>query len=123
MSNDLHIGQEIKKRADELGIGPTKLAALVNTSKQNVYGIFKRSSVDSELLHNICVALRYDFFRFYTGLKDNSREALPYENSALHTVRKLKEELSQTKYRLKEAEEKNDMLKQINKLLEEKVGN
>lgn len=123
MSTDLHIGKIIKERAEDLGIGPTKLAALVNTSKQNVYGIFKRSSVDSELLHSICIALRHDFFRYYTGLKDHSKEDIPYDNSALITLRKMKDELSQTKHQLKDAQEKIDMLKQINGLLEEKMGN
>ena len=123
MSQDIHIGAIIKDRADQLSIGPTRLALMVNTSKQNVYGIFKRKSVDSELLHNLCLALKYDFFRHYTGLKDTGKDEIPYENSRLHSIRKLKDDLSQTKHRLKELEEKYDMLKQINRLLEEKIGN
>ena len=122
MSTNLHIGSLIKEKAKSLRVGPTALAKLINTSKQNVYGIYKRKSIDSELLHSICIALRYDFFRHYTGLKDNPKGDIPYENSALLVNRKLQEDLSQTTYRLTEALEKIEMLKQINKLLEEKTG-
>ena len=62
----VHIGEEIKKRAKELRIGPTELAQLVNSSKQNIYSIYKRKSIDSELLYRISLVLRYDFFQFYS---------------------------------------------------------
>lgn len=59
----VHIGQEIKKKAKELRIGPTELARLINVSKQNVYHIFERKSVDIELLKTISTALNHDFFQ------------------------------------------------------------
>lgn len=116
----MHLGSLIKQRAEALGIGPTKLASLINTSKQNVYGIYKRKSVDSELLALICSALKYDFFRLYTGTDDFTKDEIIYENSSLHTVRKLNKELSQCRYKLKDMEEKNEMLKKINELLEKR---
>lgn len=59
----VHIGQEIKKKAKELRIGPTELARLINVSKQNVYHIFERKTVDIELLNSISKALNHDFFQ------------------------------------------------------------
>lgn len=63
MANDIHIGELIRIRSKELRIGPTELGAKIETSKQNVYGIFKRKSIDTELLSKICKALDYDFFK------------------------------------------------------------
>lgn len=59
---DFHIGELIRERAKTLRIGPTELGAKIETSKQNVYGIFKRRSIDTELLAKICKALEHDFF-------------------------------------------------------------
>lgn len=62
---ELHIGSIIKRVADEKRIGPTELGSKINTSKQNIYGIFKRQSVDTKLLLKLCHALEYDFFMEY----------------------------------------------------------
>ena len=59
---NFHIGELIRDRAKLLRIGPTELGAKIETSKQNVYGIFKRRSIDTELLSKICKALEHDFF-------------------------------------------------------------
>lgn len=70
---ELHIGNKIKDRAEQLRIGPTELAEKINSSKQNIYSIFKRNSVDTEILSKISLALEYDFFSLYsdtTSLKD-----------------------------------------------------
>ena len=61
----IHIGEKIRDRARELRIGPTELGKLINTSKQNIYTIYKRRSLDAELLKKISGALKYDFFLFY----------------------------------------------------------
>jgi hypothetical protein len=60
---EMHIGSLIKARAKSVRIGPTELGIKIDSSKQNVYGIFKRESIDSELLYRICIALNYDFFQ------------------------------------------------------------
>ena len=61
----VHIGEKIKQRAKELRIGTTELGRLINTSKQNIYGIYKRKSTDSEMLRKLSDALDYDFFQYY----------------------------------------------------------
>jgi hypothetical protein len=52
----MHIGDKIKNRAKDLRLGPTELAKIINTSKQNIYGIYKRNSVDSDLLFDLSKA-------------------------------------------------------------------
>lgn len=62
----MHIGDKIKNRAKDLRLGPTELAKIINTSKQNIYGIYKRNSVDSDLLFDLSKALDTDFFAIYS---------------------------------------------------------
>lgn len=59
---EMHIGSLIKARAKVMRIGPTELGVKIETSKQNVYGIFRRQSIDTELLFRISIALEHDFF-------------------------------------------------------------
>lgn len=63
----MHIGELVRARAKELKIGSTELAKRINTSKQNVYGIYKRDSIDTQLLDKLCKALDYDFFKHFSG--------------------------------------------------------
>lgn len=41
------------------------LARKIHTDRRNVYDIFKRSSIDTELLLRLSVALHKDFFKLY----------------------------------------------------------
>src|SRR5438128_1995342 len=101
----IHIGEKIRQRAKELRIGPTELAKLINTSKQNLYGIFKRKSLDTELLNKISGVLNYNFFRYYIDIEKILLEALmpqgkETKQSPLETIVELKEELRLTKKEL-----------------------
>ncbi len=66
MKETLHIGEKIREKTHELRVGPTELSRKINTSIQNIYGIFKRKSIDTELLERISDALNFDFFTYYT---------------------------------------------------------
>lgn len=117
-----HIGEKIKERAQELRVGPTELANAINTSKQNVYGIFKRESIDTALLQKICKALNYDFFSFFANPK------LPPHTEITVGVRKVKPypsiennpEYNSLKNQLMDLKEKYELTKKINVLLEAK---
>lgn len=117
----MHIGEKIKERAKELRIGPTELANTISTSKQNIYGIFKRESIDTELLLKLCKALNYDFFSFftnpklppYTEMAINSKKAKGY--SSVETS----PEYNTLKNQLMDLKEKYELTKKINVLLEE----
>jgi len=117
----IHIGERIKQRAKELRIGPTELGKIINTSKQNVYGIFKRESIDTALLEKLGKALKYDFFALYINprlsptkdtaklIKGNKTYPVPDES-----------EYNQMKYQLSDLKEKYELLKKVNTLLEGK---
>jgi hypothetical protein len=77
----MHIGEKVEARARELRIGATELARLIKTSKQNIYGIYKRSSMDTELLQNLSRVLEFDFFAYYSqgGASQVDAYSIPYK--------------------------------------------
>ncbi|MCB9234703.1 MAG: hypothetical protein H6581_23830 [Bacteroidia bacterium] len=70
----MHLGEKIRERCKELRIGPTELGEKIFTTKQNVYGIFRRKSLDTGLLEAISVALNFNFFQL---LAQNMEGELP----------------------------------------------
>ena len=62
----IHIGKLIGKVVKEHGIQKSEFARRINKTRQNVDDIFKRESIDTELLFNISVVLKYDFFKHYS---------------------------------------------------------
>lgn len=116
----LHIGEKIKARAKELRIGPTELASLVNTSKQNIYGIYKRKTLDSDLLKKLSLALKHDFFSYYYDkqlLGIFNEDQAPYAKKN----RSEKQEVEALKQELQALKEKYELLQKLYILTEEKV--
>ena len=118
----LNIGEKIKHRDKELRIGPAELSLMINTSKQNIYSIYKRKSIDVETLRKLSVALKYDFFDYYktpkvdvtvTDILDKDAPEknimVPYSDYVI-----LKSDYEHLK-------EKYELLKKINLLLEDKI--
>ena len=58
----IHIGELIRQRLCEIERTPTWLARKINCDRTNIYKIFQRASIDTELLSRISKALEYNFF-------------------------------------------------------------
>jgi hypothetical protein len=114
---EVHIGSLIKARAKELRVGPTELGAKIDTSKQNVYGIFKRKSVDTDLLHQISLALNFDFFRYYTDHLRGKANSMGEPSSEVYSANS-----GSMKAEIDHLRKENDYLKKINHLLDEKLN-
>src|ERR1700758_3774446 len=114
----INIGEKIRQRAKELRIGPTELGKLINTSKQNVYGIYKRKSIDTEMLRKLSKALNYDFFQYYhaENLSVIGEPNLGYGKKGKGSSSS--EEIQKLKKELEDLREKYDLLKKVNSLLE-----
>ncbi len=111
----VHIGSIIKARAKSLRIGPTELGDMMQTSKQNVYGIFKRESIDTGLLYRISLVLEFDFFQYFSHtLSVKDREANGASPIGTDTETNSRPGL--------DLEKENSYLKRLNALLEEKLG-
>ena len=117
----IHIGEKIKQRAKELRIGPTELARKINTSKQNIYGIFKRESIDTGLLDKLTKALNYDFFALYMNPKlSPTKESLAERKAKAYVVPEDTPEYLLVKTQFLDLQEKYELLKKVNTLLEKK---
>jgi len=97
---DLHIGTEIRKRAKKKGMRTETMAKLLNVSTPNVYKIFERKSMDTNLLTRVCEVLDFNFFNFYTRrfkteVETDALNLCRMENNMLREMIKEKDELYQ----------------------------
>ncbi len=58
----MHIGKRIREVLDQSGHNVSWLAAQIGSERSNVYNIFRRDNIDTELLCHISVAMGHDFF-------------------------------------------------------------
>ena len=122
----IHLGNLIKQRLQEIGMNKSELARRINTTPQNVYGIFKRKSIDTELLRKISNVLEYDFFQHYTQENLSVKEGkVTYKTKGKKitpkTLTVLQEELNICMKELDILKKENIYLKEINDLLKEKL--
>lgn len=64
----IHIGNKIKSIVNKKGMTVSEFSRRINKSRENVYSIFKRKTIDTGLLATISKVLEYDFFKYYTLL-------------------------------------------------------
>lgn len=77
----IHIGKLIKQELDKQGRSITWLAKQISCSRENLYKIFKREWIHTDMLVEISKALDYDFFKAYScwlekdkSMNKNSKE-------------------------------------------------
>jgi len=90
---EIHIGQQIKLVLESKGISVTEFSKRINKSRENIYSIFTRKTIDTGLLSKIAEVLEFDFFIYYSK-----------------TYKALQETIS-------EVREENELLKDYNSLL------
>lgn len=59
----MHIGHKIEQVVREKRLSISELASQICCTRNNVYKIFGRKSIDTELLERIARILDYDFFK------------------------------------------------------------
>lgn len=124
------IGKEIEKRLKEMRISIPEFASSINRSRPVVYNIFKRASIDTDLLQKISQILQYDFFVLYrneypAALNEPAEKypiSSPKEALLRKEIKDLEEKLSECKKAFISSEEKYEVLKRLNGLLEEKLS-
>ena len=71
----IHIGKLIRSKLKENGRSASWLAGKISCERANIYKIFKKESIDAELLLCISLALETDFFRYYSEIyRINTKE-------------------------------------------------
>ena len=74
----IHIGNEIKRIVEQKGINISKFSSQLNVERSNIYNIYKRESIDTELLRKISIALEYNFFSIFCSDEDLTNLRKPY---------------------------------------------
>lgn len=122
MKFEVHIGHKIKEVVHDTNISVKEFSSKINKSRTVVYSIFERRTVDTELLKKISEVLKHDFFQYYCAEGISiAREAEVFYSKQNPTFVELQNELQTCKKELFEMKEKYELLKKINKLLEERT--
>jgi transcriptional regulator with XRE-family HTH domain len=66
----IHIGKKIKEELYNQKISVSVFAKKINRSRNVVYDIFERESIDTDLLNKISRVLNCDFFSVYSSQKE-----------------------------------------------------
>lgn len=67
LGNDLHIGHLIQEqlRKDQRSVG--WLSREIGCTRNHVYKIFNKSSLDTDLLLRISLSMHFNFFQYYSA--------------------------------------------------------
>jgi phosphorylcholine metabolism protein LicD len=72
----IHIGKKIKEEVYRQAIPINVFAKKINRSRNVVYDIFERESIDTALLNKIGKTLNVDFFSLYSGQKEYNQDGI-----------------------------------------------
>jgi hypothetical protein len=101
--NKLHIGEDIKKVLSLSEMSVTEFAKKINKSRGNIYSIFLRNAIETDLLVIISDVLQYDFFQLFSNSNKQLNEKIEELEKQNFILSKLNEFLME-KY---ESEKKN----------------
>lgn len=62
----MHIGRLIRQKVEERHKTVVWLACELSCHRSNVYKIYEKSSIDTDVLLRLCRILDYDFFSLYS---------------------------------------------------------
>ena len=65
--NNIHIGHLIREQLRKDQRSASWLAREIHCSRNHVYKIFNKSSLDSNLILKISKAMHFNFFRYYSA--------------------------------------------------------
>jgi hypothetical protein len=120
----IHIGKKIKEEIYRQGVSVSGFAKKINRSRNVVYDIFERESIDTGLLNKIGKTLNCDFFSLYSAQKeyntDNVKTFFANENST--TYIKQSEEVKSLEKQIEILQNEIVYLKKIIALMENKKG-
>ena len=120
----IHIGSKIKEEVYRPEMPVSVFARKINRSRNVVYNIFGRQSIDTALLNKIALVLHIDFFSLYSDQKEYKRESMQtlqvHEEKVNYTT--VSEQLKQLEQRNEFLEKENANLRKIVALMEEKYN-
>jgi hypothetical protein len=119
----IHIGKKIKEEIQKQRVSVTEFAEKINRSRNVVYDIFDRGSIDTSLLNTIGKVLNCDFFSLYSAQKEyayeNMKSFLVNENTIAY-ANKQSEEIKNLQQQNVALKSEIELQKKIISLLEAK---
>ena len=79
---DIHIGSIIRQKVRERELSVSAFARAIHCSRTNVHSIFKRKSIDVDLLIRISAVLEFDFLKYYDKNKEDNYVVIVESNKA-----------------------------------------
>ncbi len=61
----MHIGSILQQKLKEQGKTVVWLATELGCHRTNVYNLFSKYSIDTQLLQRLCIIMHYNFFSLY----------------------------------------------------------
>ncbi|HAO08954.1 MULTISPECIES: transposase [Chryseobacterium] len=62
---NIHIGKLIHKKVNEKGIDSYRIEKFLKCSEEEIFSMYEKPSIDTEILLRWSKLLKYDFFRIY----------------------------------------------------------
>ncbi|MFT5969599.1 MAG: hypothetical protein ACI8ZO_000088 [Flavobacteriales bacterium] len=118
----IHIGEKIKERVDEVGMSRTVFAKRINKTRNVVYDIFKRQSIDTNQLVLVSKILNFDFFVYYREMLADLNTTKSEKNDISRDIEEVYH-IENIQIQLEQLKENNALLKQLNGVLQEKIDN
>lgn len=124
---EVHIGQAIDKRREELNMSKSEFGRLLKVPQQHVNRIFEKEYIDTAKLIKICRVLDFNFFALYCEFPDNVyafMAAVAMGNGdALNCIgdAALASQVEQLNFKLSSMEENRDTLKDQIAVLKDQV--
>lgn len=91
----MKLGEIIRKKVEDSGLKVSAFATKINVSRNNVYDIYERESLDTKLLFDISQVLAYDFFQHLDPLNLRGAQQNLIQEPEVKYVRKREEILMQ----------------------------
>lgn len=85
---DIHIGTIIRRKLEESPLSIAEFAERINRTRPTVYDIFRRKSIDTDLLIRISEVLDYDFLREVYLQEEALEKRMPATSSFRYIVGK-----------------------------------
>jgi transcriptional regulator with XRE-family HTH domain len=117
----IHIGQMIKEELYAQGVSVSAFAKKINRSRNVVYNIFERESIDTGLLNKIAKVLNCDFFSRYSAQKELSHQNIRHYSEPHNNYHRQSEELALLQQQHETLKQEVAYLKKIVGLLESKA--
>lgn len=101
---ELDIGEIIKQEFERSGLSITQFARMINKERSLIYHLFKRRSIDTDLLFQICMVLNIDLFRLFSDKLEQENEVIGKRSPSGKTEQKEKRkvlveiEMSESEY-------------------------